>query len=46
MTDTDINLIEYLQQPEPEFATLPRAQPAVKCGHACLEGDIHDPPER
>ena len=22
MTDTDINLIEYLQQPEPEFATL------------------------
>jgi hypothetical protein len=30
---------------EPEFAALPSAQPAVKCGHARLERDVHDPLE-
>jgi hypothetical protein len=24
---------------------VPRTLPAVKCGHARLERDIHDPPE-
>ena len=29
-----------------EFATVHRRQQAVECGHARLEGDVHDPPER
>jgi hypothetical protein len=30
---------------DPEFAAVPRAPPAVKSGHACLERDVGDPPE-
>jgi hypothetical protein len=30
---------------EPEQAALPGALPAVKCGYARLERDVHDPPE-
>jgi hypothetical protein len=29
-----------------QFAGLPCALPAVECGHACLERDVDDPPER
>jgi hypothetical protein len=29
---------------DPKLA-LPRTLPAVKCGHARLERDVHDPPE-
>ena len=37
---------EQLASAEPQFATVAGAQPAVKCGHVRLEGDIHDLPER
>ena len=36
---------EHLACAESQFAAVPRALPAVKCGHTRLERDVHDPPE-
>jgi hypothetical protein len=41
-----LHLAEQLACGGPQSAGLPGPLPAVQCGHAGVERDVHDPPER